>query len=315
MPAASAWEYAAMAVVIACGALAVRTFARSIAPMLAVMRSPGMIVDALAPLGLMVPMLGACWRMNWDVRGAGWLPIGGPIVCGLLAMGCAAVASARVPGSISRLAAPFIAVMSWTCAGALLLLLGAAHDMTIWLGQCTFVAGATLLWINSPAMPSGTANESDVRASGGATVILLCGIVQAVATAMLPAVWLRIAGGIMLAQATVALALVALLASPELALRLGGWAATYGLLLGLGAISLRHLLPRAVAALQGDRGPPPSRVAFGFGHYVIEATILLVLGALALAIDRVSAPRLRLIIGMLLIAAGALLAGWRLASM
>ena len=32
----------------------------------------------------------------------------------------------------------------------LLLLLGAAHDLTVWTGQCTFAIAAVLLWMNTP---------------------------------------------------------------------------------------------------------------------------------------------------------------------
>jgi hypothetical protein len=140
-------------------------------------------------------------------------------------------------------------------------------------------------------------------------------IAQGVAVSMLPAPWLKVAGGIIIAQAAMALALTAQLASAELAMRLGGWTATYGLLLGLGTISLRHLLPRAADVVRGERGQTPVKVAFGFGEYAIEATVLLMLGVFAIAIDRVSSARLRAVIGMLLILAAALLAGWRLASM
>src|SRR5690606_41592695 len=40
-------------------------------------------------------------------------------------------------------------VVAWTGVGALLVLLAAAHDLTIWIGQCAFAVGAVLLWIRS----------------------------------------------------------------------------------------------------------------------------------------------------------------------
>jgi hypothetical protein len=70
-----------------------------------------------------------------------------------------------------------------------------------------------------------------------------------------------------------------------------------------------------VDAVRGERVQTPVKVAFGFGEYAIEATILLMLGVFAIAIDRVSSARLRAVIGMQLILIAALLAGWRLASM
>ena len=78
---------------------------------------------------------------------------------------------------------------------------------------------------------------------------------------------------------------------PLSCLRLGGWAATYGVLFGLGLISLCAMLPEvyhivADGWLMSEHGwprPPIVSVAYGFGTFAVEGTLLLMLGGAAAA--------------------------------
>jgi hypothetical protein len=300
----------------------VQIFRLRIAPNVNRMRDARAVSDAIGPLALALPMIAGGFRTGFDVGGtsgaAGWITVGAPAICGMLALGIAAIVaslSASVPSNkpSQRLIAP-AAAAAWSLTGAVLLMLGAAHDLTVWAGQCAFAAGAVLLWINTPELTREEPSPTDAQAGNGLTLVLLCAVAQGVAIGLAPASMLNVAAGIAIAHAAMIIALLARLASPGAAMRIGGWTATLGVLLGLGAISLRQLLPRALGVLNGEHSRPPVNVAYGFGEYALEATILLALGIAAIALEHLSTSITRRAMGALLILAAALLAGWRLAA-
>ena len=66
------------------------------------MRDGKAVTDAIGPLALAVPMIAFAFRTNWQIGGsgadsavAGWLTLGAPVTCGLLALGIAALAVQR----------------------------------------------------------------------------------------------------------------------------------------------------------------------------------------------------------------------------
>lgn len=306
----------------------VRTCRSRIAPNLRSIREPAGVTDSLLPFALALPLITVGWRVGWDMSNAiGWTVVGAPIVMAILSLGAAiwigfapppvpdvelhddAESSRHLLNSLSPAAAA-----GWCCAGVVVLLLGAANDLTIWVGQCAFAAGAVLLWINTPDIRSPDHNSAEARVGGGLTLMLLWAIVQAVAMGFAPARFLPVCTGVSIAQASMIAALAGVCGSPAAALRIGGWTATLALLLGCGTISLHHLLPQMLATALGERGLPPMRVAYGFGEFALEGTLLVLFGAAALARRQLPARKTRRILATLLIIGAAILAGWRLSS-
>ncbi len=301
--------------------VSMRLFRMRVAPNVLHMRDGRAAADSLGPLALASPMIAGAFRTDWQIGGngggiAGWITLGAPVACGLLALGIAAIAVRPVRSDGDSASGTFsispMSIAAWTFAGAVLLLLGAAHDLTIWAGQCAFAAGAVMLWINTPDLTGDAPSPADSQAGNGLTLMLLCSAVQALAIGFAPQSMLNISGGMAIAHAAMIFALAARIADPSIAMRLGGWTATLAILLGLGAISLRHMIPRAVAVLHGSTDRPPLKVAYGFGEFALEATIMLVLGAMALGTERIPSPIARRLIGGALLLGAALLAGWRL---
>ena len=248
-------------------AASVRIFAARIAPNIQRLHKPAGTIDSLGPFALALPLIATGWRAEWDAQGATWIPVGAPVVIAILAMGVALLAAGIRVGSTrataapidvpGRLQVPLPHAVTWSAVGGLLLLLGAAHDLTMWVGQSAFAAGAVLLWMNTPELPRDEPDAVDAQVGGGLTLMLVCSIVQAVALGFVPMRYLPIAAAVAIAHAGMIVALAARLVDSSAAIRVGGWTAAYGILLGLGTISLRHLLPAALTMSRGDRDLPP----------------------------------------------------------
>ena len=74
--------------------------------------------------------------------------------------------------------------------------------------------------------------------------------------------------------AAMALAWTGRIAGQGACVRIGAWLTTYGVLFGLGVLSLAHLLPEAIKVVtqwQRSEQSPGLRVAFGFGSLAGEA--------------------------------------------
>ncbi len=332
LPAEAGWftpSLLALPLQVFAAAAAMRAFGRRIAPNIVQLPRPEGALDSLGPFSLALPLVSAGWRVEWDASGtAGWIAIGGPIIIAMLALGAAIwVGFARSSSAPTLHSSHFsfprreslsispITVATWSAVGGLLLLVGAAHDLTIWTGQCAFAAGAVLLWMNTPEHSRDESSQLESQSGNGLTILLGCGLLQAAAISFVPLRFLPISAGMAIASAAMIVALGARIASPFAALRLGGWTATYGVLLGLGVMSLHQLLPTIPSAfsahpLRSDL--PPIRVAFGFGTFAIEATALLLLGSASLVAPRLASRAARLALGGLIIIAAAILAGWRM---
>jgi hypothetical protein len=257
-------------------------------------------------------------RVDTTVRGAGWMMIGGPIAVATLAMAASYVAvrpaalEERSGGSVRPMRR--VAVHS-IGAGAILLLLSAAHDLTLWAGQCAFAMGAVLLWMNTPDshVDAGEPRESSsVRQAGvGMTIALACAVGQGAASMMSGPGTAGISGAMMLAAAAMAVAAAARLAGPAHATRIGLWAATYGVLLGLGMLSIKRLVPSAWEVVETGETLPIGRVVSGFGAYAYEAVALMMAGAGAVLQHGLSAPIQRALGGGILVGT-AILIGLRI---
>lgn len=128
---------------------------------------------------------------------------------------------------------------------------------------------------------------------------------------LLSGVWLGLSVTIALAYAFAVVAGAARRGGSTVGLRTGGWTAAIGTFLGIGAISVVHLLPQSLGVVLGLRNIVEPRVAYGFGAYALEGMILFLLPAGMLVLPRLdSARRRRVGLAILLLAAG--LAIWRI---
>jgi hypothetical protein len=260
---------------------------------------------------MVLPMVFLAGHVESTVRGIGWVPIGGPICAGILVMGAAMVAS-RGRGHI---AAPgWAALICWAAAGLVLLMLGAAHDLTIWVGQCAFALAAVLLWMNTPVVghsSGGVATEHSTSAGGWwLALVLLCAIGQGVAGLLITGRGSVASAAMMVIYAGAAGAGAAVLAGPGWAMRIGGWSAAVGMMLGIGLISLLELMPQALAVVLLPQAGVRAQVAHGFGAYALEAVLLLMAPAAAVAATRLP-RRPAVLLGAAIVVLGAVLTTWR----
>lgn len=292
---------------------------RRVFPATSAMPQPEIVTDVWGPLALVLPMFFFIARTTYSVRGVGWMPIGAPALCGALAVGVTLIGrnglSTRFPGDRDS-RGMYRALVACAGAGLFLLLLGAAHDLTLWMGHSMFLVAALLLWLNTPeiAQQDLTAPADAVQSSAGAGIgiALLCAIGQGVATLWIAPEHAGLSGAMMLATAAMSLSAAAMSAGPATAVRLGAWAAAYGVLFGLGLLSMARLLPATIQIWREGHAAGINRIAFGFGTYSIEAISLPVIAGLALIQDKIDA-RLARGLGWIIIIATALLAARRLA--
>lgn len=283
------WIPLAAQVILA--ALGTELFRLRVLPGLKGLEHPGLVLDVWGPLSLVLPLLFMAGWIDGRVSVAGWPAIGGPVILGVLALALALSVGGLFSDrdTLSRLA-----IASWTGAGLVLLLQSAASEMTLWTGQCSFAAAAVLLWMNTPA--PGPTPDQPSRASIRVGWALLLAILLSVGQG-----WVALSIGedgrpfclaVVMIYAVWILAMTAGIAGPDACMRVGGWAAGYGALLGLGLVSICVLLPevyhiladRFLVTEHGWPRPPVVRVAYGFGAFALEGTLLVLLaGAWALA--------------------------------
>jgi hypothetical protein len=271
-----------------------RQLARNVLPELPRMRHSQLILDIWAPLAVVGPMLFLIGRSSNSVSGPGWLAVGGPLLCAIFGVGLAlarAGALRRVDvledSSISLCGAGVAAAG----AGLLILLLGAAHDMTIWVGQCAFAIGAVLLWINTPSdaedsQHGAMAHASEKRAGLGMAAMVSCSLVQGHVVMNMRGPLTMVSEIMVFMYAVLALAFIAKIAGPQVCARVGLWGAALGVFFGLGLISLSSMIPEALRILRFGHGQPLNKIASGFGMLAPEAAGVIVVAGLAIALPR-----------------------------
>jgi hypothetical protein len=241
------------------------------------MRHPALVTDVWAPLAIVAPMLFATGWVETSVRGAGWLALGGPVAAGWIAL-----AAVLVVHPASTLAAPPLrrVLMAVAGAGLVLLLLGAAGVLTIWVGQCAFAIAAVLLWVSTPPPDEGD-DEDDhapARTAIAMLVALAAALGQGVIAWRLDPILRPVSAGLAMGYAAIALC-AASAAGPSAALRTGLWSAVLGILLALGTLAFAQVVPAAIQVARGGRAPVSTEVAEGFAALAPEAVGLLVLAA------------------------------------
>lgn len=294
--------------------VALHQIARRVLPAAPASADTEAVIDAWAPLALVLPMVLMVGQVEWTVRGVGWIAVGGPIVCGYLGLGLVAwrgpISAADAPDRLT----PRMLLM-WTATGVLLLLLGWRQDLSLWVGQSVFAIAAVLLWTNVPTH----ASAGPPGAAGAALLLaMLCAAGQGVAALVAGPAMAPACAALMILYAGAGLLAIARAMGSRATLRVAGWAATFGVLLGVGGLSLLKLFGVLAAAVwtgHPETGlPAGAAISYGFGAYALEATALALLGAAAIAAERL-ARRGRALLAATAIAAAILLAGWRLAGL
>ena len=269
--------------------------------------------DVWIPLALSLPLILLAPAVGPSLGGAGWAPVGAPVVLGWIIAGAAMAAIDRGGGLVrsgESAGSRGMALALWGLGGVLLLLLGAAHELTLLTGQMFFAMGAVLLWWLSGA-PGTVAVGGEGRGAVRAGLGLLGALLGAACCAVLglraassgyeqPAIMIALLPGVLTA------APLAIFAGRGRAIRIGGWTALIGLWIGTGAISLSRLLPLAFNPQRSLDGPIGTGVAFGFGRYAPEAVMLLLLAGIALLANRLVRP-LRVVVAALMVVAGAVI--------
>ena len=299
----------ALAAQACCAAITVEQFRRHIFPSLHQLRLPDLLTDVWAPLVIAVPMLFFLGSASGSVDGPAWVGTGGPIACAVIGLGGAMIVNQSQIVTLGT-----SAIVMCTGAGVILLMLGAAHHLTLWMGQCAFALAAALLWRNTPD-DRETSPEAltpmQVRTGVALTIAVLAAVAQGAASLMVIRQNAAIGGGIAIAGGALIVLAAARFGGADAAIRISCWLIVYGVLLAMGVLSLLKLIPAAYQAAQEGFAPPIQRVAHGFGIYWIEATEAMFFAGAAYWLMRFPSG-LRRIAGLGLVAAAALLAAWRL---
>lgn len=270
-------------------------------------------INVFAPLALVGPMVLLVGRIDGSVHGLGWIPIGGPVACGMFALACALIVGNRFDQRIAALRPLLLA--TWVSTGVVMLLVAATHELTLSVGQCAFTLAAVILWLNTPqGVPAGAGAP---KASGYGTLwpalALACSLGQGVAALMIDPSLAGYSGALMMTYAAMGAAIFACVCGTTAALSVGGWATVYGVLFAMGIMSLRQLIPMAVRTAAGDNTAALKHVAYGFGAYAPEAALMLALAAAAMSTGWMG-RRPQRIGGVTLLVVAVVWCAWRLGS-
>ena len=195
---------------------------------------PNVIINVLAPLALVGPMVLLVGRIDGSVHGLGWIPIGGPVACGMFALACALIVGNQFDQRTAALRPLLLA--TWVSTGVVMLLVAATHELTISVGQCAFTLAAVILWLNTPQRAS--VGTSPAKASGSGilwpALALVCSLGQGIAALMIDPSLAGYSGALMVTYAAMGAAIFACVCGTTAALSVGGWATVYGVLFALG---------------------------------------------------------------------------------
>ena len=270
-------------------------------------------INVFAPLALVGPMVLLVGRIDGSVHGLGWVPIGGPIACGMFALACALIVGNQLDQRITALRPLLLA--TWVSTGVVMLLVTATHELTLSVGQCAFALAAVILWLNTPQGASAGSGRAKVSGYGALwpALALACSLGQGVAALMIDPSLAGYSGALMVTYAAMSAAIFACVCGTTAALSVGGWATVYGVLFAMGIMSLRQLIPMTVQTVTGGNTAALKHVAYGFGAYAPEAALMLTLGAAATS-TKWMGRRPQRIGGVILLVVAAAWCAWRLSA-
>ncbi|MCH8823307.1 MAG: hypothetical protein IH984_07345 [Planctomycetes bacterium] len=248
----------------------------------------GITLDVVLPIAIVFPLALQATRVENSVSGFGWIAIGGPVVCGLVAAGCSLIVSKSIKDQNDSLSA--FSIVMWLASGVILLLLAAANELTIPVGQCVFAIAAISLWLNTPTdqLPNDAGDNDQDRNSAGFSWVLGLGVAQALVALFIEKDLARISSTLMMVYAIMALAIVASLGGPLRVLRVGGWVACYGVFFAIGFMTLMQLVPMARVVLNSGDGEKYIHVAKDFWIFAPESVMLIALACFPMLLKRLS---------------------------
>lgn len=305
---------------VALAAIGLRLLARRVWPGLCLGEGGGgggaaagdrLITDVWGPIALIAPLVFLSARVDGDLDGVAWAPVGAAICIGVMILCLRGIVP--VPGPDAPVGLASLAL--WAFSGVCLLLVGAAQALSVWVGQLVFALAAVLLWMNTPTPQAAHADPGSMtaRSAAGSLLAILAAGGQGIIALLLPPSAVPLAVAIMVAYAVAAGAAAVRLAGPGAVARLAGWSACIGALLGIGTLSLCFLLRRVMDVVGGRGLSPETYVARGFGRFAWEAVLLTLVPVLAVLLPRLPRPLRRLIAVPLGLVVAALVA-WRIST-
>lgn len=323
-----------MLMVLLVAALFVRAWMKSILPVVARFDEhdprAALWCDAMLPVLFALPFLGLTLRTGRADLAAsgGWLLVAGPVLIGGVSGGLALTLPTAQNRFAPRADAPqraLFTALAWLAAGLALLLLSAIGSLSLLVGQTLLAIGAVLLWVIAPGEAASSDRSARSRSgststSSGGTIALLFALAIALAAliAILPAPW-HVAAVTVHAASTIILLTANLRSGAwggagggsgsgnSLTLRIAGWTAVHGSLLGLGTLSLITLISRRTALI-GSLADPVAQSEYLFnrvaGHahlFAMPAVLILFLAIGRAAGTSAALPRpLRIILAIAL---------------
>lgn len=248
----------------------------------------GITLDVVLPIAIVFPLALQATRVENSVSGFGWIAIGGPVVCGLVAAGCSFIVGKSIKDQDDPIGV--FSIIMWLASGVVLLLLAAANELTIPVGQCVFAIAAISLWLNTPTdqLPNDAGDNDQDRNSAGFGWVLGLGVAQAAVALFIEKDLARISSTLMMVYAIMALAIIASLGGPVRVIRVGGWVACYGVLFAIGFMTLMQLVPMTRVVLESGDGEKFIHVAKDFGIFAPEAVMLIALAGYSMLLKRLS---------------------------
>ena len=245
-------------------------------------------LDVILPIAIVLPLALQATRVEASVSGIGWISIGGPVVCGLIAVGCSFIVGKSIKDQNGPLSA--FSIMMWLASGAVLLLLAATNELTIPVGQCVFAIAAIVLWLNTPTdkLLNQSSDSDQEMSSDSFSWVLGLAVAQSVVALLIDKDLARISSTIMMVYAFMAMAIIASLCGPLSVLRVGGWVACYGVFFAIGFMTLMQLVPMARVVFDSGDGEKYIHVAKDFGIFAPEAVMLIALAGFAMLQKRLS---------------------------
>lgn len=322
-----------MLMVLLVAALFVRAWMKSILPVVARLDEhdprAALWCDAMLPVLFALPFLGLALRTGRADLAAsgGWLLVAGPVLIGGVSGGLALTLPTAQNRFAPRADAPqraLFTALAWLAAGLALLLLSAIGSLSLLVGQTLLAIGAVLLWVVAPGEAASSDRSTRSRSgststsSSSGTIALLFALAIALAAliAILPAPWHVAAVTVHAGSAIILLTANLRTGSGgggggvngnSLTLRIAGWTAVHGSLLGLGTLSLITLISRRTALI-GSLADPVAQSEYFFnrvaGHahlFAMPAVLILFLAIGRAAGTSEALPRpLRIILAIAL---------------
>ena len=260
------------------------------------------IADVWGPMCVMLPLLPAAYAGGPLLGGGGAVTVVGPALLTAVGAGLLLVLRPRIDS-----AGPSgTTAVLWVATGAFFVMLTAAGDVTLWVGQFTLAFAAVALWLYLPDDPPENAAVGAARIGVLGTAVVAAGLAGATFVALgFSRSLAPITAAIPVVHGIVLLALAVTRTEPGAATRLVGWSGFHAIHFGFGMLSLAVLIPSLADIRQGRPSAAVPMIAYGAGHVAWEAALLLAAFAALVGAGRFAGPRLTRLVGLALLVGAA----------